>query len=188
MTTVTRLSSTVLVVGLALGLAACDTSPEMTATPTSKPTSDPTRTAAPTSPPADPAAATCTSALDQASIAEFTANDFVQSDDFAQRAIDEQWPEGAFVTAGGILCQWGYPNSDSSEYYGIAELGADEASALSARLLADGYASEPYADGQVLVGPVNEGIQIHFFTVGDDWLVGFSPKRIDELRRNAGLG
>ena len=183
-----RLAPIVLVAVLALGLAACGASPELTATPSSTPSPVSTRTAAPTSTPADPAAAaTCTTALDAASIDEFAANDYELSDDFAQRAIDEQWPEAAFVTAGGLLCQWGFPNSDASEYYGIAELGTDEASALSARLVADGYTPEPYADGQLLVGPVTEGIRIHYFTVGESWLTAFSPKRIDELRRNAGL-
>ena len=171
---------------LLLALAGCS-APVPEATPVAEPAPTATATPEPTATPAPAAAPTCESVLDPASVEAFTAQDYELSDDFAERSIEEGWPEAAFVTNGGLLCQWGYPNSDASEYYGLSSLPAQNAATIEARLTAEGFVAEAHGDGELYVGPPTEGIHIHYFFAGDHWFVGFSPSRVDEIRRNAGL-
>jgi hypothetical protein len=187
MTSRARLSAIVVV--LALGLAGCTAVPDMTATPA--PTTAPTvaATPAPTRPPAETVAdPTCTTLLDTASIDRFAAHGYELSDDFEQRAAEEGWPLLAFVTNGGLLCQWGYPQSDASEFYGLSEITAEQQAAEIQRLTGEGYSRQPHGDGELFVGPSIEGINEHYFFADAHWFVGFSPARIDEIRCNAGLG
>lgn len=175
---------------LVVGLAACapassDTraSQTPTATATASASADPSRPSAPAA-----VVLTCENVLDPASVSAFAAEGFTQTHDFAQRSIDEGWPEAAFVTNGGLLCQWGYPNSDASEYYGLSEISAEHTATITARLVAEGFTREPHSDGEMFVSPPTEGVNIHYFFADEHWFVGFSPERVDEIRRNAGLG
>jgi len=185
----TRLSgpTAVLAAVLVLLLAGCAPSfpnIEVTTEPTNpiNATPDPAPTAV-----ANPA--DCTNVLDDASIATFESQEYVLSADFAERAIDQNWPLAAFVTNGGLLCQWGYPQSDGSEYFGLSEITPDQKTAEVARLEAEGYSLEPHADGELYVGPpIEGGINDNYLFAGGHWFVGFSTARIDEIRRNAGLG
>ena len=172
---------------LAVCLAACapiaddvDSTPIQTAT--AEPTAGPT-----TAPPPTPAAATCESVLDAASIDAFASHGYTLSDDFVERGRDQGWPIMAFVDYGGILCQWGLTNSDQSEYYGLSEITPEGAAEEIARLTAEGFTREPHAAGELYVAPPNEGIREHYLFAGDHWFVAFSPSRLDEIRRNAGL-
>ncbi|WP_411700195.1 hypothetical protein [Conyzicola sp.] len=180
------------VVTFALMLGGCAPSfPDIsvTETPTAPaqspaPTTAPTQTAAPT---ADPAALACDTVLDESSLDAFAAHDYQLSDDFAQRAVDQGWPEAAFVTSGGLLCQWGVVRSDASEHYGLAPITAEQRATQIARLGAAGYSNEIYGDGELFTGALTEGVTLHYLIAGDHWFVGFSTARIDEIRRNAGL-
>lgn len=175
---------TTLAVAAALGLAACAPAPADTSEPS--PSASPTPST-PT-PTATPVALGCDTVLDQASIDDFTAREYQLSDDFAQRAVDQGWPEAAFVTNGGLLCQWGYPQSDATEYYGLSELSTENTTTIEARLVSEGFTAEPHGDGELYVGPLSdEAPQLFYFFAGDHWYTGFSAARIDEIRRNAGL-
>jgi hypothetical protein len=175
-------------VALALTLGGCAPSfPDITVTETpSTPTPASTQTPAPTTAPeaAEPA---CDTVLDRASLDAFASKEYRLSDDFARRAVDQGWPEAAFVTSGGLLCQWGYPQSDASEYYGLAQITPDEREAQTARLVAEGYDRQAHADGELFTGPLTEGTTLHYLFAGDHWFVGFSTARIDEIRRNAAI-
>lgn len=173
---------TTLAVAASLGLAACAQSPADSAGPSASPTSP-----SPT-PTATPVALGCDTLLDQASIDDFTGREYRLSDDFAQRAVDQGRPEAAFVTNGGLLCQWGYPQSDATEYYGLSELSADNTATIEARLVSEGFVAEPHGDGDLYVGPKSDDRpQLFYLFAGDHWYIGFSAARIDEIRRNAGL-
>jgi len=93
----------------------------------------------------------------------------------------------AFVTNAGILCQWGVPSSDESEYYGLSEITPELAAQETARLSAEGFTREPHTAGQLFVGPPTESFREHYLFAGDHWFVAFSTERIDEIHRNAGL-
>ena len=175
---------TILAVAAALGLAACAPSPADSGEP-SPSASPPSSTSTPT---ATPVALGCDTLLDQASVDDFTAREYQLSDDFAQRAVDQGWPEAAFVTNGGLLCQWGYPQSDATEYYGLSELSADNTTTIEARLVSEGFTAEPHGNGELFVGPKSDDRpQLFYLFAGDHWYIGFSATRIDEIRRNAGL-
>ena len=178
--------ATALALVAALGLGGCaPTSPHLSVTTT--PTPAASASAPETGSTAEPA--TCDTLLDQVSIDAFAAEQYEPSDDFAQRAVEQGWPEAAFVTNGGLLCQWGYPQSDASEYFGLSPLPAQNAATIAARLVAEGFALHPHADGDLYAGPVSDGRpQLFYFFAADHWFVGFSVARIDEIRRNAGLG
>ncbi|WP_411699393.1 hypothetical protein [Conyzicola sp.] len=175
-------------VAFALTLGGCAPSfPDIsvTVTPTA-PAQSPAPTPTPTQI-ADPAALACDTVLDTSSLDAFAAHDYQLSDDFAQRAVDQGWPEAAFVTSGGLLCQWGVVRSDASEYYGLAPITAEQRATQIARLGAAGYSNEIYGDGELFTGALTEGVTLHYLFAGDHWFVGFSTARIDEIRRNAGL-
>ena len=184
--------TTTLAVVVALGLTGCASLPadsaaaSASASPTAaSPSPTPSATAEPVVPEAD--AATCDSVLDEASIDAYADYGWVASDGYEQRALDEGWPTAAFVTWGGILCQWGTPTTDASEYYGFSEITPEHEATITARLVSEGFTREDHGDGSLYVGPSTEGINEHFLFAGDHWFVGFSPSRVDEIRRNAGL-
>jgi hypothetical protein len=182
-------ATTVCVAALAVCLAGCapttaPVDPGPTPTAPAEPSGGPT-----SAPPVDdePAAATCENVLDAASIDAFASHGYTLSDDFVERGRDQGWPIMAFVNYGGILCQWGYANSDASEYYGLSEITPEGVAAETARLTAEGFAREPHPAGELFIGPPTEGFQEHYLFAGDHWFVAFSPSRLDEIRRNAGL-
>jgi hypothetical protein len=173
---------------MTLGVAGCAiSSPDVAAEPTAAPSASPTATPSAT---ADPVAdaPTCNSVLDPASTDAYAAHGWVASVDYGQRALDEGWPTAAFVTWGGILCQWGMPGTDASEYYGFSEITPEHEATITARLVSEGFTREDHGDGSLYVGPTTEGINERYFFAGGHWFVGFSPGRIDEIRGNAGLG
>jgi hypothetical protein len=149
-----------------------------------------TASAAPTpveSPSASPVAATCESVLDDESVTAYTEAGWTPSSDFAQRMIDQQNRLRVFAESGGLLCQWG-GGGDWSEYYGVTSLPADRMATERERLLAEGYSSEAFDGGELLVGPPMEGIYEHNLIVGDSWIVAFSTTRIAEIQRNRPVG
>ena len=157
-----------------------DSAPTQTAT--AQPTAGPTTASSPS-----PAAATCENVLDAASIDAFASHGYTLSDDFVERGRDQGWPIVAFVDYGGVLCQWGVTDSDASEYYGLSEITPDGVATETVRLTAEGFSREPHAGGELFIGQPTEGIREHYLFAGDHWFVAFSPTRIDEIRRNAGL-
>jgi len=185
----TRLSgpTAVLAAILVLLLAGCAPSfpnIEVSTEPTNPTSATPEPTTPSVAEPAD-----CSNVLDDASIASFESQEYRISDDFAERAVEQDWPIAAFVTNGGLLCQWGYPQSDASEYFGLSKITPEQKAAEIARLVAEGYSVEPHVDGELYVGPPLEGdINDNYLFAGGHWFVGFSTARIDEIRRNAGLG
>ena len=157
---------------------------EVTTEPTNPASATPEPTPIDVAEPAD-----CSNVLDAASIAAFESQEYRISDDFAERAVEQGWPTAAFVTNDGLLCQWGYPQSDASEYFGLSEITPEQKATEIARLVAEGYTVAPHADGELYVAPpVEGGITVTYLFAGEHWFVGFSAARIDEIRRNAGLG
>ena len=173
---------------LAVCLAGCAPSTaDVDSGPTRVASAEPTASPTPTPTPTPTAAATCENVLDAASIDAFASHGYTLSDDFVERGRDQGWPIIEFVDYGGILCQWGYANSDASEYYGLSKITPEGVATETARLTAMGFVREPHTAGELFIGPPTEGIQEHYLFAGDHWFVAFSVTRLDEIRRNAGL-
>jgi hypothetical protein len=160
----------VVVMGIAVAIAVtgCATTSAPDAEPSS--TASPTPTAASPSPTPTPAAdpVTCDTLVDDADEAKYAAAGWVASPDYEQRAADEKWPTLAFVTYGGVLCQWGQPSSDATDMYGYSPITAAQADAEKARLTSAGYAVSDALGGTVFEAH-GEYLNEFYLFLDDSW-------------------
>jgi hypothetical protein len=165
-------------------LAGCTSTgtPETGASPAPTPTTAPTSTPV-TTPPAD-VPVTCEDLVDDATLADYAAGGYTLDADFEQRAADEGWPIHAFVTYGGLLCQWGYPASDASDAYGYGPITAEQAEEQREGLVAEGFTASDALGGTVLQ-LASEYVTEYYLFVDDSWY--YSTRGMDaleEMQRN----
>jgi hypothetical protein len=145
-------------------------------------------TAQPAAPAATPVATTptaaertCESVIDEASIAKYGSMGYEQSEDFADRMAEEGNPLAAFVAQGGLLCQWGFPQSDATDVYALGPITDDEAAAQQVRLIGEGAVASD-ADGGRLYYRSGEYVEEYYLFLSGYWYYASHPDRIDELR------
>jgi hypothetical protein len=165
-------------------LAGCATTatPDAGSSPVPTPPTAPTSTPVTTSPAGIPE--TCEDLVDDATLADYAAGGYTLSADFEQRAAVEGWPIHAFVTYGGLLCQWGYPASDASDAYGYGPITAEQAEEQRQGLVAEGFASSDALGGTVLQ-LASEYVTEYYLFVDDNWY--YSTRGMDaleEMHRN----
>jgi hypothetical protein len=145
----------------------------------------PTPTTAPTSPPvAAPSGdipETCEDLVDDATEAEFAAMGYELSTDYDERAAEQGWPTLAFVTYGGLLCQWGVPVSDGSTVYGYSPITPEQATAEKARLLASGSTTRDGLGGELYELVHEYGMDHYLFTDGSWYHSTSGEKALAEM-------
>jgi hypothetical protein len=110
----------------------------------------------------------CDTLVDDADEAKYAAAGWVASPDYEQRAAEETWPTLAFVTYGGVLCQWGQPNSDAADMYGYSPITPAQAEAEKARLTSAGY-TVTEALGGIVFEAHGEYLNEYFLFLDDSW-------------------
>lgn len=167
-------------------------SPEASTPPVPSPT--PIPTPAPTPQPfIAPAAVSatrwaCEALLDAATIDEYLAAGFMFTEDFADRMVAEGQRIGLFVEYGGVVCQWGVPNSGDSVVYGQSSITEANAAAVVAGLVAEGYTREAAHGGELycLVDDEERVREDCFLFAGGDWFA--APRTLIGLvQAQAGL-
>jgi hypothetical protein len=148
----------------AVVLTGCTISDVPEAVPTASATASPTPT--PEATPVAVAPETCDDLVDDETEAEFVETGYELTADYEQRAAAEGWPTLAFVTYGGLLCQWGYPASDASTIYGYSPITPDQAGSEKARLLASGFTTRDALGGELYELVHEYGIDHYLFTDG----------------------
>jgi hypothetical protein len=76
---------------------------------------------------------------------------FTLQKDYVQRVRNFSPDLSQFADWGGILCQWSYPNTQSSVDYGFSAITAQQATTEQASLVRNGYSGTPKYNGTVFV-------------------------------------
>jgi hypothetical protein len=157
-------------------------SPSESASPS--PSASPTTKPKPTSPPVA-AKPSCKSFLDAATLADYGSRPnwtLTKPSSFAKKLHDEGDPLAAFDTYGGVLCQWGYKNSDIVEMYAYSPISSSNATKQKTKLLNAGASAETHAGGQLFhVGADTVDEAWYYFESGF-WLWSYpDAARIDEI-------
>lgn len=97
--------------------------------------------------PSPTASLSCDSIVSTTASSRLTSGGSVFTPDFATRMRDEGNELAAFLDLGGILCQWGYPDSDASTVLGYSLITDAQATAQKERLTAGGWVSAVNPDG-----------------------------------------
>jgi hypothetical protein len=132
-----------------LGLTACawggptSTSPTGTsAGPFASASATPSRTPTPS-----PAPLACDTLVTPAALSRLTSGGSEFTEGFATRMRAEGNELVAFLDLGGIVCQWGYPDSDASMVLAYSLITDAEATAQKQRLTAEGWVAAVNPDG-----------------------------------------
>jgi hypothetical protein len=169
----TRAAAAAALLGFALLASGCTADdPVVGPEPTSTPSASASATPDPTPTP-QPVARDCLTVLPeerQAMIADQQATlGYEFSAGFAEKMRDTGRPEALIDDWGGVLCQFGEPNSDNVANYGWAQVTDDQAGALRTRLLGEGYASSAVPQGEQLLFVDDDfGIEYRWVIAADD--------------------
>ncbi len=136
---------TAIVALVVLALSACTYSIQA---PTSSPSPPgPSASAGPSLTPGPTASLACDTLVTPTALSRLTSGGSVFTEGFAKRMRDEGNELVAFLDLGGILCQWGYPESDASTVLGYSLITDAQAAAQKRRLTTEGWVAKVNPDG-----------------------------------------
>jgi len=138
-------------------------SPSSTPSPTAQPFIAPTQVSA--------TRWACEALLDAATIDRFAAAGYDFSEDFGDRMVAQGQRVGLFVEYGGVVCQWGVPDTGDSVVHGQSPISEAAASAVVAGLVDEGYTRETALGGDLycLVGDEEGARESCFLFEGGHW-------------------
>ncbi|WP_187270610.1 hypothetical protein [Lacisediminihabitans profunda] len=128
-----------------LALSACTWSAQ-TPTPPASPSVS-SASPGPSLTPTPTASLACDTLVTPTALSRLTSGGSVFTEGFATRMREEGNELAAFLDLGGILCQWGYPESDASVVLGYSPITAAQAMAQKQRLTAEGWVAKVAPDG-----------------------------------------
>jgi hypothetical protein len=127
---------------------------------------------------------TCDSLIDDTYRTKYAAAGWVLTPDFEERAMRDTWEIRDFFVYGGLVCQWGVPNTDAADLYGYSPITPAQAETQQARLASEGFTPTSALGGTVYGKPGNpdflEYDQYYLFVDGA-WY--FSTRGLDEIAR-----
>ena len=134
----------------------CTSAPNPT-TPTqfssTTPSASPSAVAVPVPVPsstAKPAELDCRTLVTPAAWTELTSNGFQPSEGFETKARSEGGDLARLLDLGGIVCQWGYPQSDATVVLGFAHVTPKQEALERAHLASHGWIASMKVDGREL--------------------------------------
>ena len=149
-------------------------------TPTAGPSNAPTTPAsqAPSTPTPAPTPVfvfksyTCQNILPPATLAVFKSKagaGFTLQKDYVQRVRNFSPDLSQFADWGGILCQWAYPDTQSSVDYGFSPITAQQATTEQAELTKNGYTGTPKDHGTVFVNSDTKDFPDNYLFIDGYW-------------------
>ena len=122
--------------------------------------------------------------VDASTVAAYGSNGYglTPPADFATKMHDEGNPIAAFADYGGIICQWGIPNSDAVDMYAYSAITDGNAASQKSALLGEGASASTHADGQLFhLNPDSEDEAYYLFGPGY-WIWSYKDAAmIDEI-------
>lgn len=70
--------------------------------------------------------------------------------------VEEANPLARFVELGGLVCQWGFPETDAVSVYAWSPIASAVSITMQGDIIEQGYLAEPHPDGRAYCRPPSE--------------------------------